>query len=108
MKTQVPMADKGRKCPFLNQDMSKVCHKCPLWINVRGSDPNTGKEVDHWDCSLAWMPTLLIENAQQTRQAAAATESFRNEMVKAHHENINTMVALNGQDKNNNFKLIEN
>ena len=88
------MAEKGRKCPFLNQDMSKVCHKCPLWINVRGSDPNTGKEVDEWGCSIAWLPHLLIENANQTRQAGAATESFRNEMVKASDNAVKAMFEI--------------
>ena len=39
-------------------------------------------EVDEWVCSLASLPMLLIENAQQTRQAGAATESMRNEIVK--------------------------
>jgi hypothetical protein len=99
MKTQIPMAEKGRKCPFLNQDMSKVCHKCPLWVNVRGANPNTGEEISHWDCSFAWMPTLLIENSQQMRQAGAATESFRNEMVKAHEENKGLMIYLSEQEK---------
>lgn len=105
MNKQIPMAEKGRKCPFLNQDMSKVCHKCPLWINVRGRDPNTGKDLDHWDCSIAWLPTLLIENSQQTRQVGAATESFRNEMIKAHYENINQMISINNQDKK--IKMID-
>ena len=31
---------------------------------------------------MAWQPILMIENSQQTRQAGAAIESFRNEMVK--------------------------
>jgi hypothetical protein len=31
---------------------------------------------------MAWMPMLMIENAQQSRQTGAAVESFRNEMVK--------------------------
>jgi hypothetical protein len=50
---------------------------------VRGTNPNTGQEVDEWACSMAWMPMLLIENSQQQRQTGAAVESFRNEMVKA-------------------------
>ena len=33
--------------------------------------------------AMAWMPVLLIENAQMSRQTGAAVESFRNEMVKA-------------------------
>jgi len=32
---------------------------------------------------MAWMPVLLIENAQQSRSTGAAVESFRNEMVEA-------------------------
>jgi hypothetical protein len=62
--------------------MAKVCHTCPLWVQLRGNNPNTGKEVDHWGCSLSHLPMLLIENAQQMRQAGAATENMRNEIVK--------------------------
>lgn len=80
---QIPHADKGLTCPLHKQPMEKVCHKCPLWMNVRGLNPQTGDPVDQWNCSLAWLPMLLIENAQQSRQTGAAVESFRNEMIKA-------------------------
>lgn len=56
---------------------------CAWFIQVRGTNPNTGKEVDEWACSMTWMPMLTIENAQMSRQTGAAVESFRNEMVKA-------------------------
>lgn len=56
---------------------------CALFTQLRGTHPQTGADIDEWGCSLAWLPILLIENAQQVRQGAAATESFRNEMVKA-------------------------
>ena len=52
-------------------------------MKVRGSNPNTGEEIDDYGCSVAWMPVLMIENSQQQRQTGAAVESFRNEMVKA-------------------------
>ena len=68
-------------CPFHKKKMSEVCHKCPLWMSVRGKDPNTGEEIDKWGCSFAWMPFMLMENAKQIRSTAAATESFRNEMM---------------------------
>lgn len=48
---------------------------------MRGTSPQTGEEIDHWGCAVAWMPILQTENAKEVRQAAAATESFRNEMV---------------------------
>lgn len=56
---------------------------CAWFIKIRGVNPNTGEEVDDWGCTMAWMPVLLVENAQMSRQTGAAVESFRNEMVKA-------------------------
>jgi len=44
---------------------------------------NSGQDVEDWQCAIAWMPMLLIENSGQQRQTGAAVESFRNEMVKA-------------------------
>lgn len=81
MKKQIPRGDEDLVCPMHHKPMSEVCHKCPLWTHVRVKNPNTGEEIDQWNCSWAWLPMLLIENAQQVRQGAAATESFRNEMV---------------------------
>lgn len=79
---QRPHAAEGLICPLHRQDMSKVCHRCPLWVKIRGKDPQSSAEIDHWNCSLAWLPMLLIENAQQSRQTGAAVESFRNEVVR--------------------------
>lgn len=85
----------GNYCPLLKKDCIGL--QCNWFIQVRGFDTNTGKEVDEWGCSIAWLPHLLIENANQTRQAGAATESFRNEYVKAAHETINTMIAVSNK-----------
>jgi hypothetical protein len=80
---QKPINDSGDICPFHQKDVRKVCHKCPLYVSLRGTNPNTGEEVDQWGCSLAFMPMLTIENSQQQRQTGAAVESFRNEMVRS-------------------------
>lgn len=56
-------------------------HDCMQWIQVMGTNPNTGQELNDFGCAVAWLPILLIEGSQQTRQAGAAIESFRNEMV---------------------------
>jgi hypothetical protein len=54
-------------------------------MTVSGT-PGTGNITlnaeDRWGCAVGWLPMLLIEGAQQTRQAGAAIESFRNEMVQ--------------------------
>ena len=71
----------GTYCPLIKEDCIGL--QCTWFTQVRGTNPNTGKEVDEWGCAITWLPVLLIENAQQSRQAGAAVESFRNEMVNA-------------------------
>jgi len=56
-------------------------HGCEWYTHLLGRHPQTGAELDQWGCSIGWLPILLIENAQQSRQTGAAVESFRNEMV---------------------------
>ena len=56
-----------------------------------GKNPNTGQDVNQWDCAVTWLPMLLIEGSQQTRQAGSAIESFRNEMLKL-NENPNRLL----------------
>lgn len=48
-----------------------------------GVDPQTGQEMSEFGCAMGWVPTLILESARQQRSTAAATESFRNEMVNA-------------------------
>lgn len=60
----------------------QVMVRCPLYTQMRGDDPQTGQERDEWACAIAWLPILLVETAKEVRQGAAATESFRNEVVK--------------------------
>lgn len=81
------LPDKDIRCPATA--FAKTCHsivtkhKCPKWVNVKGSDPQNGAVLDHWGCSDTFLPMLLVENARQSMQTGAAVESFRNEMVVA-------------------------
>lgn len=63
------------------------CRKldCAWFIQLRGSNPNTGEDVDEWGCAIAWQPILAVENSQMQRQTGAAVESLRNEIVAASH-----------------------
>lgn len=72
-------------CPLNNFEPCKQM-ECAWFLKIRGTNPNTGEELDDWGCSIAWMPILLIENSQQQRSTGAAVESFRNEMVKANSQ----------------------
>lgn len=82
-------------CPL---DSFNPCRKldCAWFIKIAGTNPNTGKEVEEWGCSMAWMPILMVENSQQQRQTGAAVESFRNEMVKANEVGHKVLLAASG------------
>lgn len=74
-------------CPL---NKFKPCKQleCAWFIQLRGTNPNTGQEIDEWGCAIAWQPILMIENSQQQRQTAAAVESFRNEVVASSQPDI--------------------
>ena len=77
--------EPGKFCPLIQKDCIGL--QCSWFTQVRGMNPNTGEEVDEWGCAVTWLPMLQIETSQQSRQAGAAVESFRNEVVKANQEN---------------------
>lgn len=60
--------------------------QCSWFTQIRGAHPQTGQEIDEWSCAIAIMPMLQLEVAKQARSGAAATESFRNEVVKRHDQ----------------------
>jgi hypothetical protein len=85
----------GNFCPLIKKDCMGI--KCSWFTQMRGINPNTGKEVDEWGCAVTWLPMLLVENSQQQRQTGAAVESFRNEMVKSNE--TNTQILLESVNK---------
>ena len=76
---------KGTYCPLIKKDC--IENKCAWYTQIRGVNPNTGQEVDDWECAVKWMPMLIIEVAQKSNQTGAAVESFRNEVVKGNQQN---------------------
>jgi len=82
----------GDYCPLIKKNC--IGEKCSWWMHVRGMDPQTGADVDHWGCAVTWLPMLTIENSQQQRQTGAAVESFRNEVVKSN--NLNRDLYMEG------------
>lgn len=69
----------GHKC---EEARDGVIHRCTWFIKLRGTNPNSGEEVDEHGCAMAWLPVLLIETAGATRSAGAAIESLRNEVAR--------------------------
>ena len=73
-------------CPLNNFEPCKQL-ECAWFMKVTGKCKNTGADVEEWGCAVAWLPSLLIENAGVGRETGAAVESFRNEMVKQNEVN---------------------
>lgn len=69
-------SDTPKKCFDLVVDC-----KCRLWQHVLGTDPQTGKEVDHFDCLDAMQSKLLIENSKFAYETSREVNQLRNEIA---------------------------
>lgn len=99
-KIKCPATAFKRSC----RDIVTKCD-CPKFVSIKGVDPQGGV-VDRHGCVDSFLPLLLIENAQMSRQTGAAVESFRNEVVKANEEAaqertraLNAFTHPNGQPR---------
>ncbi|HDR9166892.1 hypothetical protein [Burkholderia vietnamiensis] len=84
------MKKKEPVCPLLGKPC--VGDACMFWVHMIGQNPQTGHSVDQWDCSVRWLPMLLVENARQARGAQAAVESMRNEVV-GRQDTLNNLIS---------------
>lgn len=95
--------DPNKICPLISGPFRKrkcLQHGCQWFISVKGKHPQTGVDMDEFGCAHAWMPILQIETSQQARQAGAAVESFRNEVLRRHNRletSLRTIAALGAE-----------
>lgn len=82
----------GDFCPLIKS----ICieRDCKFWIKLKGKDPQSLNEVDHWDCAISWMPILLIEGTQANSFTTASIDKLVNE-VKTSKYNIIKMPSNN-------------
>lgn len=80
-----------KKCPLLK----KACieGECMFWVHMLGTHPQSGHPVDQFDCSMRWLPILLVENARHSRGVQAAVESARNE-ITSRQDTLNSAVKV--------------
>ena len=88
---------QGNFCPLLQKECIGL--QCAWITQIRGNEPQTGKEIDEWDCAVKWIPMLLIENSQQQRHTSAAVESFRNEVVENSVNPLTIMKTIAAQSQ---------
>ena len=98
-------------CPILNQEciedgsiVDGELVACKFWMEILGTNPQTGANVKEGNCTINIIPMLLIENSKVNRETGSAVESFRNETVKANE--ITQRILLTSAEKSAN-NLIE-
>lgn len=69
---------KGNYCPLLKKKC--VENKCQWFVQVKGKNPNTGEAVDEWQCKVALLPTLMVQNSQRQNHTGEAFSSFAKEV----------------------------
>ncbi len=88
--TEKPRRTAGTVCPLHRKDVSKVCHTCEWYLLVRGSNPQTGDQIDEWGCAISFMPMMQLESSQQMRQAGASADKVATE-VRSLHKSVAVM-----------------
>ncbi len=86
----------GSKCEEIKDNK---LHRCTWYQSLAGQDPTTGEQVNEWRCAIVWQNIVMVETSMTNRSIAAATESFRNEMVKAQENFNNIMLAAAEQHR---------
>lgn len=94
MEIKIADCPLGARCEEVKtEDGKPVLYRCPWYVQIRGVDVNSGQQTDNWGCAIAWMPALMINTANESRKGVAATESFRNEMMKQGTQAQRVLVA---------------
>jgi hypothetical protein len=95
-------------CPILNQEciedgaiVNGELIACKFWMDVLGTNPQTGADVKEGNCTINWIPMLLIENSKVSRETGAAVESFRNETVKSNQMTQQILLTTAEKSANN-------
>jgi hypothetical protein len=93
METRIADCPLGAKCEEVKTVEGRpVLYRCPWYVQIHGTDVNTGAEASNWGCAIAWMPALMINTANEARKNVAATESFRNEMMNQNEQTHKAML----------------
>lgn len=94
------LPDQKVKCPATG--FARSCREiiaecdCPKFVSIKGRDPQTGAELDRHGCVDSFLPLLLIEGAQMSRQTGAAVEDLRNELVRTNEERMRRLSDVLG------------
>jgi len=86
----------GKRDDFSVDERTGEKYFCNEWVNVKGKHPQTGEVLDNFMCAKYANVLMALEQAQQTRQAAASSDKVANE-VRSHHATF--FSALNDETR---------
>lgn len=100
VKTFCPL---GSKC---EEAKDGVIYRCAWYSQIRGTNKNTGEEVEQWGCGMNLMPMLMIENSFFQRATSAEVGELRKEVTQGNElgrQLLNAAIRL----PNQNSKLVD-
>lgn len=81
----------GEFCPLIQK--ACVTHKCKWYKKIIGLNPQTGAQIEEYDCAIGMLPILLIENAAVGRQVSAEVNEVKKEAAKQKYIILNDAIA---------------
>lgn len=67
-------------CPFIKGPCLE--HDCVFYVKVQGKHPQTGKDIDYWDCTFKIQSLLLMDHGRQLEGIRIVSEETRNQTAK--------------------------
>ncbi len=77
-----PPAPKGMRCPLERKDVSRVCHRCAWYTEIKGTHPQTGAQLEQWMCAQTAVVLTTLEAAKAATEGGAVTQELRNDMQR--------------------------
>lgn len=82
MEVRVGKCLCGEPEQVIEENGKQILVRCPLYILLKGKNPQDGGAIDHWGCAISWLPILMIENTKEAIELTKSNNSLRNENVK--------------------------
>lgn len=94
-----PRGEDGQICPIRNVDCGAEngCQVCYFWLHMEGTDPVSGAKISGYDCLEHWKVKIGLHQIRIAGDGftgvQAATESFRNEVVRTNQDACRLIAA---------------
>ena len=77
------MCVNGHTKSMGSDEKTGEAYVCRWWTHIVGKDPQSEKQIDWFDCAIAWLPTIGIEQSQMIRQNSSGLDKTANVIFEA-------------------------